>query len=258
MTRVPTRRWTNLIRIGYDHRIIALVAFARALWLRGFSGKAVEVARHTVKEAELLGHPLTLCISMIWTVYVFLWSGDWLSAEELVERVIAHAAKHSLGPYHAVGLGQKGALSIKRGAAEAGVQLLRGCLETLHASRHEILTTVFASDLAEGLAMTEQFDEALATINGAIGRVIGQVGGTGESFDLPEMLRIKGHILGSSAQFNPLHAENCLLQSLEWARKQSALGWELRTATSLAGLWSGHHRAADGLELLATVYASFT
>jgi predicted ATPase len=102
--------------------------------------------------------------------------------------------------------------------------------------------------------MTEQFDEALATINGAIA----QVGGTGESFDLPEILRIKGHILGSSARFNPSDAENCLLQSLEWARKQSALGWELRTATSLAALWSGHHRAADGLELLAPVYAKFT
>jgi predicted ATPase/DNA-binding winged helix-turn-helix (wHTH) protein len=254
MTRAPTRRWSNIIRLGYDHRIIALVAFARALWLRGYSEKAVEVARYTVKEAELLGHPLTICISMIWTVYVFLWSGDWLSAEEIIERIIAHAAKHSLGPYHAVGLGLKGELSIKRGAAEAGVQLLRGCLETLHASRHEILTTVFASDLAEGLAMTEQFDEALATINGAIA----QVGGTGESFDLPEILRIKGHILGSSVRFNPSDAENCLLQSLEWARKQSALGWELRTATSLAGLWSGHHRAADGLELLAPVYAKFT
>jgi predicted ATPase len=254
MTRAPTRRWSNIIRLGYDHRIIALVAFARALWLRGYSEKAVEVARYTVKEAELLGHPLTICISMIWTVYVFLWSGDWLSAEEIIERIIAHAAKHSLGPYHAVGLGLKGELSIKRGAAEAGVQLLRGCLETLHASRHEILTTVFASDLAEGLAMTGQFDEALATIDGAIA----QVGGTGESFDMPEMLRIKGHILGSSARFDPPDAENCLLQSLDRARKQSALAWELRTATTLARLWSGHNRAADGLELLAPVCAKFT
>jgi predicted ATPase/DNA-binding winged helix-turn-helix (wHTH) protein len=254
MTRAPTRRWSNIIRLGYDHRIIALVAFARALWLRGYSEKAVEVARYTVKEAELLGHPLTICISMIWTVYVFLWSGDWLSAEEIIERIIAHAAKHSLGPYHAVGLGLKGELSIKRGPAEAGVQLLRGCLETLHASRHEILTTVFASDLAEGLAMMGQFDEALATIDGAIA----QVGGTGESFDMPEMLRIKGHILGSSARFDFLNAENCLLQSLERARKQSALAWELRTATTLARLWSGHNRAADGLELLAPVCAKFT
>src|SRR4030081_1140929 len=134
---------------------------------------------------------------MIWTVYVFLWSGDWLSAEEIIKRIIAHAAKHSLGPYHAVGLGLKGELSIKRGETEAGIQLLRGCLETLHANRHEILTTVFASDLAEGLASIGQFDEALATID----RAIAQVGGTGESFDIPEMLRIKGTVLASSPRF---------------------------------------------------------
>jgi predicted ATPase len=108
--------------------------------------------------------------------------------------------------------------------------------------------------LADGLAMMGQFDEALATINGAIA----QVGGTGESFDMPEMLRIKGHILGSSARFDPPDAENCLLQSLGRARKQSALAWELRTATTLARLWSGHNRAADGLDLLAPVYAKFT
>jgi predicted ATPase/DNA-binding winged helix-turn-helix (wHTH) protein len=254
MTRAPARRWSSLIRLGYDHRVIALVTFTRVLWLRGYSEKAIEVARYTVKEAELLGHPLTLCISMIWTVYVFLWTGDWLSAEEIIERIIAHAAKHSLGPYHAVGLGLKGELSIKRGAPEAGVQLLRGCLETLHANRHEILTSVFTTDLAEGLALTGQFDEALANVDGAIA----QVGGSGESFDMPEMLRIKGHILGSSARFDPLDAENCLLQSLERARKQSALGWELRTATSLARLWSAHNRAADALELLAPVYAKLT
>jgi tetratricopeptide (TPR) repeat protein len=254
MTRVPATRWSNLIRLGYDHRVIALVTFTRALWLRGYSERAVEVARYTVKEAELLGHPLTLCISMVWTVYIFLWIGDWPSAEEIIERIIAHAAKHSLGPYHAVGLGLKGELAVKRGATDAGIQLLRGCLETLHANRHEILTTVFASDLAEGLAMAGQFDEALATID----RAIAQAGGTGESFDMPEMLRIKGNILASSARFALPDAENFLLQSLQRARKQSSLAWELRSATNLARLWSGHDRAADGLELLAPVYAKFT
>jgi predicted ATPase len=75
---------------------------------------------------------------------------------------------------------------------------------------------------------------------------------------MPEMLRIKGHILGSSARFDPPDAEKCLLQSLERARKQSALAWELRTATTLARLWSGQNRVADGAELLAPVCAKFT
>jgi predicted ATPase len=61
-----------------------------------------------------------------------------------------------------------------------------------------------------------------------------------------------------SARFDPPDAENCLLQSLDRARKQFALAWELRTATTLARLWSGHNRAADGFKLLAPVCAKFT
>ena len=59
-------------------------------------------------------------------------------------------------------------------------------------------------------------------------------------------------------RFDLATAEQCLLRSLDCARKQSALGWELRTATSLARLWSKDDRAADALALLAPIYARYT
>jgi predicted ATPase len=143
-------------------------------------------------------------------------------------------------------------LSIKRGDPEGGLELVRECLETLQENRHLILATVFASDLADGLAMVGKFDEALVTID----RAIAQVGDTGDSFDMPEMLRIKGNILSRLGTPQSAHAEDLLLRSLDLARKQSALSWELRTATSLARLWSPH-RAAEALALLAPIYKQF-
>jgi len=241
-------------RVGYDRRIIALVALTRALWLGGFPERAMKVARYTIKQAEAQGHPLTLCISMIWTVHAFLWAGDWQSAEEIIEQIITHAAKHSLGPYHAVGLGLRGALSIKRGNPEAGMGIVHASLEALYGNRHQILTTVFASHLAEGLAMTGQWDEALVTIESAIAEIASSEG----SSDMPEMLRIKGEVLGRLSPKDGTRAEDCLRQSLDWARRQSALGWELRTATSLGQLWSREGRAGEALALLAPVYARFT
>jgi predicted ATPase len=115
-----------------------------------------------------------------------------------------------------------------------------------------LLTTVFASDLAEGLAMVGQFDKALATID----RAIAQIVGTGDSFDMPEMLRIKGEILTRLATPQSAQAEDLFLRSLDLACKQSALGWRLRTATSLARLW-GQHRAGEAVALLVPIYEQF-
>lgn len=251
MRESPGSRLVNLFRVGYDSRIIALVFLARSLWLTGRPDRAAETARFTIAEAERLKQPLTLGIALIWTIYVFLWTGDWDTAEDLIERLIDHAAKHYLGPYHAVGTGQMGELLIRRGETGAGIEYLRRSQATLYETRHQILTTVFATALAEGLAAVGQFEEALRTIDGAIG----QIGEKGESFDMPEMLRVKGHILLSSGR--PGEAESFLLRALEMSRAQSALGWELRAALSLARLWRQTGRDAEARDLIAPLYARY-
>lgn len=253
MTSALPPRQSYMLRLGYDDRIIALVALARGLWLGGHPDRAVAAARFTIRQAELLEQPLTLGIAMVWVSYVFLWFGDWTSAEAIIERLITHAAKYSLGPYNAVGLGLKGELLIRRGEPAAGIPLLRRGLTTLEAMRHRILITAFTIALAEGLVRLEQIDEALAALDAAIA----QNGPDGESFDVPEMLRLKGAILAVSARPDASEAESWLRKSLEWARKQHAVAWELRTATSLAPLLVGDGRAAEARALLVPLHASF-
>lgn len=252
MTHNPSSQRLNILRLGYDDRLIALVAFARSLWLTGHPDRAVEAARYSIGEAERLEQPLTLGISLIWTIYVFLWTGDWTNAENLIERLIDHAAKHFLGPYHAVGIGQKGELLVRRGEVRAGIEHLRRSQATLYETRHRIMTTVFATALAEGLTSLNQFDEALHTIDGAMA----QIGDSGESFDLPEMLRVKGHILGLCGR--TAEAESWLLRAIEIARKQSALGWELRAALTLGRLWRQSGRGAEACALIAPLHARYT
>jgi predicted ATPase len=48
------------------------------------------------------------------------------------------------------------------------------------------------------------------------------------------------------------------MRALDWARRQSALSWELRAATSLARLWRDQHRATEARALLGSVYGRFT
>ena len=48
------------------------------------------------------------------------------------------------------------------------------------------------------------------------------------------------------------------MRSLDWARRQGALSWELRTATSLARLRQDQGRAAEARSLLQPVYDRFS
>ena len=234
---------------GYDHRIRALVALARTLWLRGFADCAVSVARQAIDEAAQLAHPVSVCISHIYTATVFLWRGDWHAAEAGITKLIAEAKKHSLGPYHAVGLGLQGELMLYQGDRSGSIAQLYRSLDILATEQHFILAPQFSMALAQGLAATGQFDQAVA----AIERAIVQRERSGASFDMPEMLRIKAQILSSAPRPEPASAQECLRRSLDLARAQSALSWELRTTIALARTQSG----SQAREPLRDVYARF-
>ena len=54
------------------------------------------MAKYTIKEGEKLNSAWSFCMSMLYSIPVFIWSGDWMRAEENIERLIAHSANHSL------------------------------------------------------------------------------------------------------------------------------------------------------------------
>jgi ATP/maltotriose-dependent transcriptional regulator MalT len=249
--RLATAR--NLVQInffGYDHRVRALVALARALWLRGLPGRALEFAHQVIDEAAGREHPVNFCIAFIYAIPVFIWTGDFDEADALIKRLIAHASKNSLGPYHAVGLALKGELAVARGETADGVQLLRRALATLRAERHHILAAGFSRALAEGLASSGHYDEATATIAGAM-ELAEQ---SGESFDLPDLLRAHAEILMAGPQPDVAAAETLLVRSLECAAKQFAFAWQVRSAIALARLWIQQGRVEDARELLADLH----
>jgi predicted ATPase/DNA-binding winged helix-turn-helix (wHTH) protein len=238
---------------GFDHRIRALVALACALWLRGHAGHALRTAQQTIDEAAARGQPVSVCISLIYGALVFLWTGDLDHAASLVDRLIECAELHALAPYRAVGVGLKGAIAVARGQAEVGLELLREAL-ALHSEQHNILLTVFAGALTQGLLKTGQVDEALLTISGAIGRAVG----FGTNFHIAELLRLKAEVLAAAPQKDGAAVGDCLRESLRFAREQSALAYELRSATTLARLLSESGRQEEAKNILDPVYSRFT
>jgi predicted ATPase len=231
-----------------------MTSFALTLWVRGKPDRAVAVALETIEEAVRLGHPSTLCIALLYSISVFLWAGDLDLAEVHLERFMAQAKRHSLAPYLISGTGIKGEIAIRRNQAEAGVSMLRDSLETLQRGRYLRRMTIFCCTLADGLVSMGRHDEALATIDEAITR--GER--DGELVAMPEMLRIKGEIMACLPDAKLQMAEAMFLWSIDLARSQGALSWELRGTTSLARLWYRQGRLTDAAQQLAAVHGRFT
>ena len=90
---------------GFDQRIYAPISLARALWLCGCPDQARRIAKSVINELLSRVNPLSICIPLTYCSPIFLWSGDFRTAEDYVERLIEYAGRHSLEPYRAAGLG---------------------------------------------------------------------------------------------------------------------------------------------------------
>ena len=73
---------------------------------------------------------------------------------------------------------------------------------------------------------------------------------------LPEALRIKGEVLAHIG--DAANAAADFERSLETARRQKALSWELRTGTSIARSLHAAGRSGDAAAVLGEVYGRFT
>ena len=108
--------------------------------------------------------------------------------------------------------------------------------------------------LAEAKALTGDLDDALRLLDEQIEQI--ERPGWEERLVYAEILRLKGWVLSLRGKHK--EAEQNFLASLEWARRQQAKMWELRTSTSLARLWQSQGRREHAYELLAPVFHWFT
>jgi predicted ATPase/DNA-binding winged helix-turn-helix (wHTH) protein len=225
-------------KFGYDPRAVSVLC--RVYWLRGYSGRAVAVARETIERGRKLDHPMSFCMSLIPPASVFFWVGDLESAASVVETLRVHSARLSSIAYHAMAVGLSGKLLAAKGDRRAGIERLRESLKELRVRRHQAFAITIAADLAELLAAEGLHDEALALIT----TLLRQDQEGGGSWYTPEILRVKGVVLGAR-KATYMDAIECLMKSKELSPAHSSLAWELRTEISLANLQRQSGRRYD-------------
>ena len=256
-SRFPTaRRPSHIILYQFDQRVVLDCYYARVLWLQGFGDQAKGLTENLVGYARTEDHLLSFLFALLFAACpIALYVGDFTTADHHVRLAFDLAARHALEVWTAWAQCFEGLLLIKRGDHRAGSHSLQSALERLPELTLHYHVSLFLPELAAGLGGAGQVAEALVVID----KALAGAEQTEAGWCLAELLRTKGELLLLGREPTAVAtAEQCFHQALDMARRQGALSWELRSATSLARLWRGQQRVNQARKLLGPVYRRFT
>jgi predicted ATPase/DNA-binding winged helix-turn-helix (wHTH) protein len=246
---------THVIRFQFDQRVAARVSLAEVLWLLGFPEKAMRMVESGLDDARASGHKLSISYALAASACpVALHVGD-LGAVERFVALLEQPASHALSPWLRWARCYKGVVLIRRGDIAQGLETLQAGLGGMPEGAFHMRYTAFLGELADALGAAGAAAHALETIDRALGRSERHE----ERWCTAELLRIKGRLLllagepGASTA-----AEDLFRRSLDLAREQRALSWELRIAIDLTRLKADQGRPADAGDLLRCVYDRFS
>jgi predicted ATPase/DNA-binding winged helix-turn-helix (wHTH) protein len=247
---------SDVVRFQFDQRVTARITLSRVLWLQGCADQAMRTIGSAIDDALAIRHTLSLCNTLAQAACpLALATGDLAAADRYTTMLVHHTARHGAAVWQVYGRCFKGMLLINRDGLDAGLPLLGAAVDELRTARFVQYYTAFLAALAEGLAGAGQALRGLAVVDEALALS----DKSEERWILPELLRLKGELLLlQDARNAAAAAEDHFQHSLQWARRQGALAWELRSATSLARFWHRHRRTSAARNLLAPVYRRFT
>jgi predicted ATPase/DNA-binding winged helix-turn-helix (wHTH) protein len=249
-------RTSHIIKYQFDQRLLAYSYRCRILWLQGFADQALASAESHLVALRASDHPYSLFSGLLQTACpLALLVGDLTLAERYIKALMDLSTRHGEELWALGGRCFGGVLLIKRGDVGAGLELLRTAFASVPQGAFTLFYTPILGELADALGRDGQVAEGVLIIDEALARSDRHE----ERWCVAELLRLKGElILREGAAQAATAAEEHFLQSLEWARRQGALSWELRTSTSLAKLRQDQGRTVEARSFLQSVYDRFT
>jgi predicted ATPase/DNA-binding winged helix-turn-helix (wHTH) protein len=247
---------SHILRFHFALDITARIRLAVILWLQGFPDRAMQIVEESVTDAITSGSINTLVGTLAHgALRIALANGDLSAAERFVTMLVNYVTKHEFKGYQGIAQCCRGVLLVKRDELDGGVRVLHDTLSDPVVARWALWVPGFQCDLAEAYSLAGSTELGLATIEDALGRTEG----LGQKWCLAELLRLKGWLtLQRGAPEDCAVAVSLLRRSIDIARDQGTLSWELRAATTLAKIWRGLQRTQEAREVLAPVYDRFT
>jgi tetratricopeptide (TPR) repeat protein len=252
----PSVHGNHAIHFQYNQSLAARAYVPKILWLRGFPDAALRAARSVVDDAVAAGHALSLClVLMVAACPVALLVGDIQAVKRFVDLLLSTSTTHAIDLWRIEGSCFSGAVLVRGGKPREGRSLLLGAMNGPPYMESNVHRVEMLIELAQAFACTGDFQQGIDALDEALAESARRE----ERWCMAELLRKKAEmLLGMDASGSESRAEELLLQSLDWARRQRALSWELRAASSLARLRLRQGKVREGRACLEPVYARFT
>jgi predicted ATPase len=241
-------------RFQFDQHVMPRMFLARILWLKGFPNQAMRTVEDAVQAALEAKHAVLICEVLCHAACpIAMWTGDFALADRHVKNLVDHATRHTLLLWRELACMFEALLAVSCGDVVGGLRLLRAGFDELGESMPPLDYVWFQSELAEALGRAGQIADGLTVAEQAIERCEQ----TNEQWLCAELLRVKGDLM-LRKKSTAAKAEDSFREALDWARRQGALSWELRAATSLARLLRDQRRCAEAIAVIQPVYNRFT
>lgn len=222
-----------------DVRVSMRAIIARIAWIGGRPAEALEVASEALRHAgadTAVALAQALAIS---SIPLALWSGDIARARQLVQRLSSHAGAYSLHMWMAWAAFYVDVMRATAESPDAGASAARLCVPA--ARQLELMPRDHMVTFSTALLATDCIERVA---HGTVGWCAAEM-----QRALGERHLREGRIVEATSRFE---------QALATARSQGALAWELRAATSLAGLWARQARGGPARALLEPLLGLFT
>jgi class 3 adenylate cyclase/predicted ATPase len=220
-------------RHGTDPGVVSRSYLGYLLWFLGRPDAARQHSEEAIANAEKIRHPFTLAFALMFGAYLCQHLRDVEGTRDYANRAMIIATEHNFLHWKQQAAILRGWAHVQLGEADEGLSQMRFGVDEYEAMESWLAACWFRGLLAEAYAKVGMRDAALRALDGAL--AIARR--TGDHSYLAEVYRLQGEITLSDG--NPAsvqEAEDLFDLSLETARKQGALSWELRTAVSLARL----------------------
>jgi predicted ATPase/DNA-binding winged helix-turn-helix (wHTH) protein len=211
----------------------------RILWLQGFPDRATAMLQAAIEAAKQSEHRFSMSYVLgVAGCSLSAWSGNLEETRKYLEIMAEYAADNPMADRWR----QCWTLILRlRQGGERGA---------LIASFYEPRVDVSTFEEISMLASAPTISMPMPAADDEVGDAL---------WSLPEVLRVNAElVLWQNGPGAAEAAESKLLRSLDLARRQCTLSWELRAATSLARLWRRGDRVNEACDLLAATCDRFT
>lgn len=235
---------------GQDATVTCNMYEALVAWKLGFPLRANGAAERAIAAAHATGDPNDLAFALAISSVVQHLRRDHLEAKNLAEAALQIATKHNYQMWRGVAIVQRGAALCHLGEVAGGIQFIAGGTAAFRATGALLTCSYGLSLLAEAHARSGDYAAALAAVEDGLSLVET----TNERYFEAELRRQHGEFLAEQGRHE--EAWLSLQRSLEVAKAQSAMSFELRSATTLARLYGeGAHASAAANSLQSIVTA---